>query len=643
MILPVRAINRATCAEENFPGATPGKKFGIVGLLDIFGFESFGINRFEQLCINYANEKLQQKFTQDIFKAVLAEYQFEGIPLSDIKYDDNTDVLDLIEGRTGLCALLNEECVRPKGSGEGFVNKALAGNKKSPCLVPNKTDPLSFAIMHYAGGVMYQASNFVEANKDTLPTDLEDTATKCSNSIISGAFNFEKYQAAEAAKKGGTPKRMKSNIMAPTVWTKYKAQLSHLMTNLHATQSRYIRCIKPNTVKKPLIMEHSTTVEQLRCAGIVAGVTISRSAFPNKLYNSQVFARYNSMWDKAKFPSAKSGSMKLEDKVRADCDAVMTCALKSHETTENGKTIKAFVVGKTRTYFRAGALEYLESQRITGLDAQAIAIQKAARGYLVRKFMGNTTKVKKDEEEAALRAQQEREEQLKREREEADAVHKKEMEDYKKELAALERELQREDERAASALQDAEEQLASMEKEKADLDRMGKEAMEPAVLHKQEMDRLAAKLAINTSVIETLRKENKKIHKEHDKIEKQFKMFKENNDKLLKTSTKAESDFEGLNGELQYAVTVNDRLTETRESTTKENERLKDAVQNEQLKYMAFAESRLEIQKTLAYILNTIKANCSDASLANRCFEIAHAAEAEGKAVMSALEASQDM
>ena len=102
----VKEINAATCAEDNYKDGSM-TSFGIIGLLDIFGFESFAVNRFEQLCINYANEKLQQKFTEDIFRSVQEEYEEEGIALAEIWYDDNTDVLDLIEGRTGLLALLN--------------------------------------------------------------------------------------------------------------------------------------------------------------------------------------------------------------------------------------------------------------------------------------------------------------------------------------------------------------------------------------------------------------------------------------------------------------------------------------------------------------------------------------------------------
>ena len=119
-------INDATGAEKNY--IPPGKsetmtEFGIVGLLDIFGFESFEVNNFEQLCINHANERLQHKFTEDVFQSVRDEYESEGIDLGEVKFSDNSDVVDLIEGRLGLINLLNEECVRPKGSDAGFVNK----------------------------------------------------------------------------------------------------------------------------------------------------------------------------------------------------------------------------------------------------------------------------------------------------------------------------------------------------------------------------------------------------------------------------------------------------------------------------------------------------------------------------------------
>ena len=151
--------------------------FGVIGLLDIFGFETFEVNRFEQLCINYCNEKLQQKFTQDIFRSVQLEYEMEGIALEEITYDDNTDVLDLVEGRMGLLAFLNEECVRPKGSDKTFVYKAESSNKDNPCFVRAKhAQDHEFGIRHYAGVVMYDATNFVVKNMVRSPGELSRKA-----------------------------------------------------------------------------------------------------------------------------------------------------------------------------------------------------------------------------------------------------------------------------------------------------------------------------------------------------------------------------------------------------------------------------------------------------------------------------------
>lgn len=385
----VRAINDATCAEKNYQGGGQSD-FGIIGLLDIFGFESFVRNRFEQLCINYCNEKLQAKFTMDIFRSVQEEYEYEGIPLDEIKYDDNTDVLDLIEGKAGLLSMLNEECVRPKGSDEAFVQKALAANKKSPCLIQSRMNRKEFGIHHYAGKVMYDSDGFVFSNQDTLPTDLFDCAMKCKNEIVSKHLSNEKCSNLEEkeivpASNRRTPKRAKSNLVAPTAWTKYKGQLVKLMAMLGQTNSRYIRCIKPNAQKVPSIMQHMSTIEQLRCAGVVAAVTLSRSAFPNRIENKTVKFKFSSMWDRSKYPSKGRNDMDPAEKLKYDCDALLTCALKSFESMEGDKLKKIFVVGKTRSYFRMGALEYLEANRTKEMGSQVVSIQRYIRGWFIRK------------------------------------------------------------------------------------------------------------------------------------------------------------------------------------------------------------------------------------------------------------------
>lgn len=278
----VKSINRATTAGND------EEKFGTIGLLDIFGFESFPVNGFEQLCINYANEQLQQKFTKDVFVAVFEEYESEGISLDQIQYDDNTHVLDLIQNRTGLLAMLNEECIRPNGSDSGFVNKALHANKGSPSLiVPRIRSNAQFGIHHYAGDVIYDATDFVSKNQDTLPSDLLECACNSSNEIIANELSTRTSPSRTGGRKNAAPARKKSNIVAPTVWTKYKDQLARLMTALHKTQSRYIRCVKPNSVKKPKLMEHVRLVVVFLLFAVLMHANVSKKCLCSLIFVSR--------------------------------------------------------------------------------------------------------------------------------------------------------------------------------------------------------------------------------------------------------------------------------------------------------------------------------------------------------------------
>ncbi|KAL3941229.1 MAG: hypothetical protein SGBAC_004375 [Bacillariaceae sp.] len=395
----VRSINDATCAEKNYEN-NKGGDFGIIGLLDIFGFESFEVNRFEQLCINYANEKLQQKFTQDIFSSVQEEYEAEGIELEEITYDNNTDVLDLVEGKMGLLAFLNEECMRPKGSDKTFVFKAQASNMSTPCFFRDKHAPdCEFGIRHFAGAVVYDATNFVVKNSDTLPSDLLQCAAMSTNDIIANELNNDSMTSTsdrpEPKKKRRkqrtsllTSKQMtrkNSNIAAETVWTKFRSQLGNLMDSLGNTQTRYIRCIKPNRGKSPFIMEHEATVNQLRYAGVVAAVTISRSAFPNRLEHLVVLAKFKSVFPKGNHIKVLNDQhLDPEERIFLAVEILLTIALKKMEIERDNSIFRAFVMGKSRAYFRAGALEFLEGERLRYLGDFATVLQTKARSSVAR-------------------------------------------------------------------------------------------------------------------------------------------------------------------------------------------------------------------------------------------------------------------
>lgn len=633
----VQIINVATAAEES-----TDMNYGTIGLLDIFGFEVFQVNRFEQLCINYANEKLQQKFTEDIFRNVQEEYEYEGIPLTEIHYDDNTDVLDLIEGRTGLLAMLNEECIRPKGNDFDFVQKALQQNKKSPALIVHRTDRMSFAVHHYAGQVMYDGEFFVNRNQDTLPTDLQWCAQKCSNEIIRTERLEAQVKPSPTAARVPGIKRKESNLVAPTVWTKYKTQLTSLMTALRKTRSRYIRCIKPNGIKAPTIMEHQPVVEQLQCAGVIAGITITRSVFPNRLENGVVLARYMSMWDAKHHSSLRTSGMTAEQRRAADCKALLNGALAGKVTYENGKAVQAFVVGKTKTYFRAGALEWLESNRIAGLDAQAITIQKYARGWLVRD-MKRGSKQRRDfeaaEQQRLLEVERLRQQELQRELETRKRSAQAEVDRLKEQAAMLQANAHQSEREANKKIEEAQARAVEMRREMDEMKvRFAEEERKKINEPRAELAQTRKKLEEGSKMIMFLKRENGKIRKEHDKIAVRHGELVSNSSKLHSSNSALGESFDDLNEKAGRVTRKNGEFISTRLSAKDLNELMKNKVNKTQDMYMGQAQARLELQRSMARILTMIQDQCHDGNIVEEAVVLALNCETEAKAEMAGLE-----
>lgn len=678
----VRAINDATAAELNYKSGTMSS-FGIIGLLDIFGFESFVRNRYEQLCINYCNEVLQAKFTEDIFRSVQEEYEKEGIPLDEITYDDNTDVLKLIESKTGLLAMLNEECVRPKGSDQAFVQKAIAGNKKSPCLFENKMNRCGFGIHHYAGKVMYDAVGFVESNQDTLPTDLAEAALLSSNEILAkhmtndSCQNFKSKSSAPAAgSTRGAPKRAKSNLVAPTVWTKYKSQLSSLMTALKQTNSRYIRCIKPNKPKKPVLMEHLGTIEQLRCAGVVAAVTLSRSAFPNRLENEVVRFKYWQLWDKTAYPSKATSSMDAAEKLRCDCDALLECALKPlvEINPKTGKPYTISLVGKTRSYFKMGVLEFLESHRSSGLEEYAVRIQKIARGFITRnkingsqnarkngvyiiqrwwrnmlakkRALKEADEMKKMQEKLAAKRKQEREdrewrEKIERETRESEESAAKEYRKYEDRLEELDEQLREGAERHQERCDDLNDRLRQANDEAEELkSKLEDELMFASAEPAKRAAAQKTKLEESKKLIAFLQKENKKLKSSNDKAKKEYKKLKETNERLVSANESAGVSFDMLQNKSRKLNNDTASVNNNIEKMKTANAKLREDLKARQAFYNAEAQIRLQYQKTLAQILDVFQDNCKDADLVEDVVCVALECESEAKALLAAAEAA---
>lgn len=341
-----------------------------VGVLDIFGFEHFKHNSFEQFCINYANEKLQQKFTQDVFKTVQIEYEEEGIKWNHIEFADNQDVLTVIESKMGIISLLNEELMRPKGNEESFMSKVASLHKDDMAHVIEfpRTSRTQFLIKHYAAPVMYESVGFLEKHKDALLPDLSELMRGSSKPFLAKIFEPKpEPKAAESEPVGGRRKRGGA-LAIKTVGTQFKDSLSELMTTINSTKVHYVRCIKPNPVKSPVEMDQKMVISQLRCAGVIEAIRISRAAYPNRLQHEDIL-------DKFWLFVPHEGSTPREK-----CELLMTkLKLSSPEQ---------YQMGKTRVYFQLGVLEELEDRRKKFLDAKAMHLQAIMKCFTARiKYM----------------------------------------------------------------------------------------------------------------------------------------------------------------------------------------------------------------------------------------------------------------
>ncbi|KAJ0409283.1 hypothetical protein P43SY_006780 [Pythium insidiosum] len=378
-----------------------------IDLLDIFGFESFGKNSFEQFCINFANEKLQQKFTQDVFKTVQEEYVKEQVGWEFVKYKDNQDMLDLLENSMGLMALLNEECVRPMGSDASFASKIISLHESHPRLEKARLSQMQFMLHHYAGQVTYDAEGFVEKNRDSLQSDLLDLLTTSANTMIAGVFgaasteNDADLAAVFAAatfddsrrslttrgsitSRGSVTGRKTASFMQETVSYKFKAQLALLMNDIASTEVHYVRCIKPNSKKSPHSYEIEGVISQLRCAGVIEAIRITRAAFPNKMSHEKFLRRFVLLKDTEQ-TEIMSGST-----AAAACERLIQSLLGKDfkRPDDEDASTPLYVVGKTLIYFGKDVLEHLEHRRTVFVHDCAVRIQRAALRWFARKRMG---------------------------------------------------------------------------------------------------------------------------------------------------------------------------------------------------------------------------------------------------------------
>jgi len=261
------------------------KKVQYIGCLDIAGFEIFDYNGFEQICINFCNEKLQQFFNQHMFVLEQEEYVREGIEWANVDFGmDLQKCITMFEKPMGLLAILEEESLFPKATDLTFAGK-LHENLLGKCenfQKPNpKPDPgAHFAVIHYAATVSYNLTGWLEKNKDPLNDTVVELMKNGSNALLIECFHDHPGQPTEVKKDDGGRKKKGGG---KTVSSFYKTQLDDLMKTLYATDPSFIRCVVPNTHKIPGGVEPGLVMHQYQCNGVLAGIAICRKGFPNKM------------------------------------------------------------------------------------------------------------------------------------------------------------------------------------------------------------------------------------------------------------------------------------------------------------------------------------------------------------------------
>ncbi|XP_067444306.1 myosin, heavy chain 7B, cardiac muscle, beta a isoform X3 [Thunnus thynnus] len=345
-----------------------------IGVLDIAGFEIFELNSFEQLCINFTNEKLQQFFNHHMFILEQEEYKREGIDWTFIDFGlDLQACIDLIEKPLGIMSILEEECMFPKATDSSFKAKLYDNHiGKSPNFQKPRPDKkrkfeAHFELVHYAGVVPYNILGWLDKNKDPLNETVVACFQKSANKLL--ASLYENYIGSDSVEsKPGVKEKRKKAASFQTVSQLHKENLNKLMTNLRCTQPHFVRCIIPNETKTPGVIDSFLVLHQLRCNGVLEGIRICRKGFPNRMLYAEFKQRYRILNPHAipddKFVDSRKAAEKLLGSLDIDHNQ--------------------YRFGHTKVFFKAGLLGQLEELRDERLAKILTLLQAVARGKIMR-------------------------------------------------------------------------------------------------------------------------------------------------------------------------------------------------------------------------------------------------------------------
>ncbi|KAK3033693.1 hypothetical protein RJ639_033917 [Escallonia herrerae] len=321
-------------------------------------------NSFEQFCINYANERLQQHFNRHLFKLEQEEYIQDGIDWTKVDFEDNQDCLNLFEKKPlGLISLLDEESTFPNGTDLTFANKLKQHLNPNSCFRGERGK--AFTVCHYAGEVVYDTTGFLEKNRDLLHLDSIQLLSSCTFHLPQ-TFASNMLTQAEKPVVGPLYKAGGADSQKLSVAMKFKGQLFQLMQRLENTTPHFIRCIKPNNFQSPGIYEQGLVLQQLRCCGVLEVVRISRSGFPTRMSHQKFARRY--------------GFLLLDHVASQDPLSVSVAILHQFNILP-----EMYQVGYTKLFFRTGQIGVLEDTRNRTLHG-ILRLQSCFRGHQSRHY-----------------------------------------------------------------------------------------------------------------------------------------------------------------------------------------------------------------------------------------------------------------
>jgi len=386
-------INRSTMAK----GADRAKECRTIGILDIYGFEVFDWNSFEQLCINFANEKLQQHFNSHMFTLEQRLYTEEGISWSHIEWQDNREIIESLERKPlGLFCILDSECLMPNATDNSCLSKVHNSFKNSKIVFkPSRFASTNFSVSHYAGEVIYDIISFLEKNTDKLHADIINLLKSSSLPLLKTLFSDPRFAPesgtagtrSSGATGGADPSkrrsmggpdnpRAKQNV---TVSMMFRQQLDQLVDDLNKTNPRYIRCIKPNGNKQARDFDSLDVRRQLRCAGMLESIRIRRAGYSVRHPFRDFFHRFRILCPHI------STAGKIDPDFKELCRRILTEMEAKFVQEKTPIPAKSWQVGRSKVFLKEELQEQFEKRCREGYKSHVLRMQKVWRGYKQRR------------------------------------------------------------------------------------------------------------------------------------------------------------------------------------------------------------------------------------------------------------------